>query len=156
MSNQGARGYYQLTSTIEEQLLSDVNNNTVSIGDISKLNLNKQDIFPLAHMIVNNVTVEENVLRFSISILACDVVDQSKDETTDRFTGNDNEQDILNTQLAVLNRLIQRLRMGSLHTDMYQLDGNASLVPFMDRFENQLAGWSADMDILIYNDIYIC
>jgi hypothetical protein len=156
MSNQGVRGYYQLTSTIEEQLLADVNNNTVSIGDISKVNLNKQDIFPLAHMIVNNVTVEENVLRFNISILACDIVDQSKDITTDRFTGNDNEQDILNTQLAVLNRLIQRLRMGSLHTDMYQLEGNPSLAPFNDRFENQLAGWSVDMDILIYNDIYIC
>lgn len=156
MSNQGVRGYYQLTSTIEEQLLSDVNNNTVSIGDISDVNLNKQDIFPLAHMIVNSVSVEEQVLRFSLTILACDVVDQSKDRTTDRFTGNDNEQDILNTQLAVLNRLIQRLRMGSLHTDMYQLDGNPSLEPFMDRFENQLAGWSATMDILIYNDIYIC
>ena len=156
MSNQGVRGYYQLTSTIEEQLLADINNNTVSIGDISKVNLNKQDIFPLAHMIVNNVTVEENVLRFNISILACDIVDQSKDITTDRFTGNDNEQDILNTQLAVLNRLIQRLRMGSLHTDMYQLEGNPSLAPFNDRFENQLAGWSVDMDILIYNDIYIC
>ena len=156
MSNQGVRGYYQLTSTIEEQLLADVNNNTVSIGDISKLNLNKQDIFPLAHMIVNSVSVEENVLRFNISILACDIVDQSKDVTTDRFTGNDNEQDILNTQLAVLNRLIQRLRMGSLHTDMYQLEGNPSLTPFMDRFENQLAGWSSTMDILIYNDINIC
>ena len=156
MSNQGVRGYYQLTSTIEEQLLSDVNNNTVSIGDISKINLNKQDIFPLAHMIVNSVTVEENVLRFNISILACDIVDQSKDVTTDRFTGNDNEQDILNTQLAVLNRLIQRLRMGSLHQDMYQLEGSPSLTPFHDRFENQLAGWSATMDILIYNDIYIC
>jgi len=156
MSNQGVRGYYQLTSTIEEQLLADVNNNTVSIGDISDVNLNKQDIFPLAHMIVNSVSVEEQVLRFSLTILACDVVDQSKDRTTDRFTGNDNEQDILNTQLAVLNRLIQRLRMGSLHTDMYQLDGNPSLEPFMDRFENQLAGWSASMDILIYNDIYIC
>ena len=156
MSQQGVRGFYQLTSTIEQQLLADVNTNTVSIGDISKVNLNKQDIFPLAHMIVNNVTVEENVLRFNISILACDIVDQSKEETTDRFTGNDNEQDILNTQLAVLNRLIQRLRMGSLHTDMYQLDGNPSLTPFMDRFENNLAGWSADMDILIYNDIYIC
>ena len=156
MSNQGVRGYYQLTSTIENQLLSDVNNNTVSIGDISKINLNKQDIFPLAHMIVNNVTVEENVLRFNISILACDIVDQSKDVTTDRFTGNDNEQDILNTQLAVLNRLIQRLRMGTLHQDMYQLEGSPSLTPFHDRFENQLAGWSATMDILIYNDIYIC
>ena len=156
MSNQGVRGYYQLTSTIEEQLLSDVNNNTVSIGDISKLNLNKQDIFPLGHMIVNSVSIEEQVLRFNISILACDIVDQSKDVTTDRFTGNDNEQDILNTQLAVLNRLVQRLRMGTLHQDMYQLDGNASLTPFHDRFENQLAGWSATMDILIYNDIYIC
>ena len=156
MSQQGVRGFYQLTSTIEQQLLADLNTNTVSIGDISKVNLNKQDIFPLAHMIVNNVTVEEQVLRFNISILACDIVDQSKEETTDRFTGNDNEQDILNTQLAVLNRLIQRLRMGSLHTDMYQLDGSPSLTPFMDRFENNLAGWSADMDILIYNDIYIC
>ena len=156
MSNQGVRGFYQLTSTIEEQLLADVNTNTVSIGDISKVNLNKQDIFPLAHMIVNSVSVEENVLRFNISILACDIVDQSKDKTTDRFTGNDNEQDILNTQLAVLNRLIQRLRMGTLHQDLYQLDGNASLIPFNDRFENQLAGWAADMDILIYNDIYIC
>ena len=156
MSQQGVRGFYQLTSTIEQQLLADLKTNTVSIGDISKVNLNKQDIFPLAHMIVNNVTVEEQVLRFNISILACDIVDQSKEETTDRFTGNDNEQDILNTQLAVLNRLIQRLRMGSLHTDMYKLDGNPSLSPFNDRFENQLAGWSADMDILIYNDIYIC
>ena len=156
MSQQGIRGYYQLTSTIEEQLLADVNNNTVSIGDISDVNLNKQDIFPLAHMIVNSVSAEEQVLRFNISILACDIVDQSKDITTDRFTGNDNEQDILNTQLLVLNKLIQKLRMGSLHTDMYQLDGNPSLTPFNDRFENQLAGWSATMTILIYNDIYIC
>ena len=156
MSQQGIRGYYQLTSTIEEQLRGTEFTNTVSIGDISNVNLNKQDIFPLAHIIVNSVSVEEQVLRFNISILSCDVVDQSKDITTDRFTGNDNEQDILNTQLAVLNRLIQRLRMGSLHTDMYQLDGNPNLTPFNDRFENQLAGWGASMDILIYNDIYIC
>ncbi len=156
MSQQGIRGYYQLTSTIEEQLRSTEFTNTVSIGDISKVNLNKQDIFPLAHMIVNSVTAEEQVLRFDISILACDIVDQSKDITTDRFTGNDNEQDILNTQLLVLNKLIQKLRMGSLHTDMYQLDGNPTLTPFSDRFENELAGWTADITILIYNDIYIC
>ncbi len=156
MSQQGIRGYYQLTSTIEEQLRSTEFTNTVSIGDISKVNLNKQDIFPLAHMIVNSVTTEEQVLRFDISILACDIVDQSKDITTDRFTGNDNEQDILNTQLLVLNKLIQKLRMGSLHTDMYQLDGNPTLTPFSDRFENELAGWTADITILIYNDIYIC
>ena len=85
-----------------------------------------------------------------------DIVDQSKTETTDIFTGNNNEQDILNTQLSVLNKLIQVLRMGTLYIDQYQLNGDASLEPFYDRFENQLAGWTATMDVMIYNDIRIC
>jgi len=156
MSNQGIRGFYQLTETIKEQLLLDININTVTSGDLSDVNLNKQDIFPLGHIIVESVTDEEQVLRFNITVLACDMVNQSKDLTVDRFTGNSNEQDILNTQLAVLNKLIQTLRMGNLYTDMYQLEGNPSLQPFYDRFENQLAGWSVSMEVLIYNDIYIC
>ncbi len=156
MSNQGVRGFYQLTETIKEQLLADVNVNTVTTGDITDVNLSKQDIFPLSHIIVNNVTVNEQTLDFNVSILACDIVNQSKLETTDIFTGNNDIQNILNNQLAVLNRLIQRLRMGQLHTDMYQLNGSPSLSPFYDRFDNQLAGWTATMDIQIYNDIYIC
>jgi len=156
MSNQGVRGFYQLTETIKEELLKDVNINTVTTGNITDVNLNKQDIFPLGHIIINSVSDEEQVLRFNISVLACDIVDQSKNPTVDRFKGNNNEQDILNTQLAVVNRLIQRLRMGTLYTDMYQLEGNPSLIPFYDRFENQLAGWTATMDVMIYNDIYIC
>ena len=156
MSNQGIRAFYQLTETIKDQLLLDKNINTVTTGDISDVNLNKQDIFPLGHIIVNTVSVDEQVLNFNISVLACDIVDQSKDATVDIFRGNDNVQDILNTQLGVLNKLIQRLRMGDLHTDMYQLSGTPTLLPFYDRFENQLAGWTATMDIQIYNDIYIC
>ena len=156
MSNQGIRGYYQLTQTIKTQLLADININTVSIGDISEVNLNKQDIFPLAHIIINSVTDEEQVLRFNITIIAADIVDQSKDLTLDRTRGNNNEQDILNTQLGVLNKLIQVLRKGNLHQNRYQLDGNPNCEPFSDRFENMLAGWSASMDVLIWNDITIC
>ena len=147
MSNQGVRGYYQLTETIKEQLLADVNVNTVTTGDITDVNLSKQDIFPLSHIIVNNVTVNEQTLDFNISILACDIVNQSKLQTTDIFTDNNDIQNILNNQLAVLNRLIQRLRMGQLHTDMYQLNGSPSLTPFYDRFDNQLAGWTATIDV---------
>tara|TARA_R110002126_G_scaffold271257_1_gene415126 strand:+ start:1486 stop:1956 length:471 start_codon:yes stop_codon:yes gene_type:complete len=156
MSQQGIRGFYQLTQTIKDQLLADANVNTVTIGDIYDVNLNKQDIFPLSHIIVNNVLQQEQTLNFNISVLAMDIVDQSKTETTDIFTGNNNEQDILNTQLSVLNKLIQVLRMGTLYTDQYQLNGDVSLEPFYDRFENQLAGWTATMDIMIYNDIRIC
>ena len=98
---QGIRGFYQLTETIKEQLLNDVNVNTVTTGDITEIDLSKQTIFPLSHIIVNNVITEEQYLSFNITVLAMDIVDESKEPTTDIFRGNDNEQDVLNTQLAV-------------------------------------------------------
>ena len=65
-------------------------------------------------------------------------------------------QDILNTQLSVVNKLVQVLRKGTLHFDKYQLDGDANIELFYDRFENELAGMTATFDLLIYNDITIC
>ena len=156
MSNQGIRGYYQITETIKTNLLSDPNVNTVTTGDITDIDLNKQTIFPLAHIIVNNVTAQEQALSFNITIMAMDIVDEDKDATTDIFVGNNDEQDVLNTQLAVLNKIIIQLRRGDLYTTKYQLDGDPSCEPFYERFENRLAGWAATMDILIENDINKC
>lgn len=156
MSNQGARGYYLVTETIKEQLLNDVNVNTVTTGDIYDVNLNKQDIFPLSHLIINTIIQGEQTLTFNVSIMSMDIVDQSKTETQDIFIGNNNLQDILNTQLAVLNKFVQVARMGTLFTQQYQVDSDVTLEPFYDRFENQLAGWTATFDIVIYNDIRIC
>lgn len=156
MSNTGIRGFYLLTETIKDTLLNDINVNTVTTGDITEVDLNKQTIFPLSHMIVNNVTSSENVLTFNISILSMDIVDQSKEPVTDIFLGNNNEQDVLNTQLSVLNKLVQKLRIGQLYTEKYQVLGDVTLEPFMDRFESQVAGWTATFDVLIQNDINVC
>lgn len=156
MSNTGIRGFYLLTETIKDTLLNDINVNTVTTGDITEVDLNKQTIFPLSHMIVNNVTSSENVLTFNISILSMDIVDQSKETVTDIFLGNNNEQDVLNTQLSVLNKLVQKLRIGQLYTEKYQVLGDVTLEPFMDRFESQVAGWTATFDVIIQNDINVC
>jgi len=156
MSQTGIRGFYLLTETIKDQLLGDVNVNTVTTGDIYDIDLAKQSIFPLSHIIINSVTTQEQVLTFNISILAMDIVDESKEATTDIFRGNNNEQDILNTQLAVLNKLVMVLRKGTLYTDQYQLDGDATLEPFYERFDNRLAGWSATFNVFVKNDIDIC
>ena len=154
--NTGIRGFYLLTDLIKEQLLNDEDVNTVTFGDITDVDLYKQSIFPLSHLIVNSVTSGENTLSFNISILSMDIVDQSKEATVDRFVGNNNEQDVFNTQLAVLNKLIQRLRIGTLYRDLYQVVGDVSLEPFKDRFENELAGWTATFDVMIQNDIDVC
>ena len=150
------KGFYQVTETIKDQLLADVNVNTVTTGDITRIDLSKQTMFPLSHIIVNNVGNEDNILRFSLSVLSMDVVNISKEEVVDIFIGNNNEQDILNTQLAVLNKLVQVLRGGTLHQDLYQLDGTPNFEPFYDRFENEMAGWALTFDVIIPNDISIC
>ena len=150
------KGFYQVTQVIKDQLLSDVNVNNVTTGDITRIDLSKQTMFPLSHIIVSNVGNEDNILRFSLSVLAMDVVNVSKEEVVDIFIGNNNEQDILNTQLAVLNKLVQVLRGGTLHQDLYQLDGSPSFEPFYDRFENEMAGWALSFDVIVPNDISIC
>ena len=156
MSNQGVRGYYQITETIKTNLLTDENVNTVTTGDIFDIDLSKQTIFPLAHIIVNSVSIQEAVLSFNITVMCMDIVDISKEETTDDFVGNNNEQDILNTQLAVANKLVGMLSKGTLYQDKYQLSGDASCEFFYERFENRLAGVACSFNVLIANDINVC
>ena len=150
------KGFYQVTDKLKTLLNAEPFVNTVTYGSIDDVDLDKQSIFPLSHIIVNNAVVGTKTTTFSISVLAMDIVDESKDETVDIFRGNNNEQDVLNTQLAVLNKLVMVLRKGSLHTDQYQLDGDANLEPFYDRFENRLAGFTATFNVFVRNDIDIC
>lgn len=149
-------GFYQFTTKIKDTLKLDPFVKTVTYGDIFQVDLNKKTIFPLSHLVVNNVTKESNVMRFNISILAMDIVDVSKEATTDVFIGNDNTQDIWHTQLKVLDRLTELLRRGSIVSDGYKLDGNPTFEQFTERFENYLAGWTVTFDVLVGNDMTIC
>lgn len=150
------KGFYNVTKQIKEALEAEPFVNTVTFGSIDDVDLNKTTIFPLSHIIVNNTTVGTKTLTFNISILSMDVVDISKDEVTDIFVGNDNEQDVLNTQLALQTRVINKLQRGDLYTDLFQVEGDVSCEPFVDRFENKLAGWAATFDVVVQNDMTIC
>jgi len=151
-----AQGFYNLTDKLKEELIKDPFVNTVTYGNIFEVDLNKQTIFPLSHFIVNNVVDRGQTLLFNISLLCMDLVDESKDDVTNEFLGNDNEQDVLNTQLAVANRIGAMLKRGDLYRTKYQLDGDVSLEPFVDRFDNKVAGWTATFNVVIPNEITIC
>ena len=148
--------YYTILDTLKTNLENDPFVNTVTQGDIFAVDLAKQTIFPLVHIIVNNATFESNIIRFNVSLMAMDIVNKSKDEDTDIFNGNDNEVYVLNTMLSVLNRLYEELRRGDLFTDAFQVDGNPTLEAFAERFENYLAGWTMTFDILVPNEMTIC
>ena len=148
--------YFDIIDKLKAHFDGDVLVNTVTQGSLFDIDINKQDIFPLVHLIVNTASLEGNVVRYNISILAMDIVDITKDEEENKFDGNDNELYVLNTQLQVLTRCYELLLRGDLWTDKFQIDGNPTCEPFVDRFENKLAGWTMTTDILIPNGMTIC
>lgn len=147
------KGFYNLLDTIKTELDASVFVNTVSYGDITRVDLTKQTIFPLSHFVVNSIQYGENSLRYEVSVLSMDVVDESKENVESIFLGNDNEQNIFNTQMNVLIKLFDELKIGDLFSTKYQLIGEPTLEPFVDRFENRLAGWSATFTIEVVNDM---
>lgn len=154
------RQFYNITQTIKDTLEAHSQVNVVTFGDIFDVDLNKQTIFPLSHIMVNQATIEGQVVRINLSIMCMDVIDELKEDLRDQtepFYNNNNEQDILNTQLQVVNDVVMKLRKGQLYTDLYQLEGNPVCTPFTERFENLLTGWTATFDVLLPNtEISVC
>ncbi len=148
--------FYNVTNKIKDALQAEPFVNTVTFGDIFDIDLTKQTIYPLAHLVVNNASIAESTVTINMSVILMDIVDVSKNETTNKFVGNNNEQDVLNTQLAVASRLVGLLKRGSLYTDLFQVVADVTCEPFTDRFENAVAGWTLTMDIVVPNDMTVC
>jgi hypothetical protein len=149
-------GYYYIIKTIKDYLKNTGLINTVTTGDIFDVDLAKQTIFPLTHIITNNATLTDTLITLNISILFMDIVDESKSETVDVFEGNDNELDVLNTQLTIANRFVTDMLRGSLVDINFEAVGTINAEPFVDRFENKIAGWTLTFDAIIPNDMTIC
>lgn len=148
-------GYYYILDALKAQLELDNDVNFVNIGLVDDVLLCKKDIYPYSHIIVNNASLEGNTHVFNVSIICMDIVDISKEQTTNKFRGNSNLQDVLNTQFLVINRMVDVLKRGE-NTNLYTIDGAQNCEPFEDRFEHGVAGWTVTMDFRIPNTMTIC
>ena len=152
------RQVYTVLDKIKEILRANGITKTVTFGDLTQVDLNKTSIFPLSHIIFGNVTFQDRIMSASIRILCLDIVDVTKEkQTEDMMFGNDNLQDILNTQLQVVNEIQQEMRRGDAFSDNFQITTNVVAEPFLDNFENQLAGWGVTINIEVpTNELSLC
>lgn len=146
------RQVYTVIDKLKTKLKDNGITNTVTFGDILEVDLDKTTIYPLSHISMGDVTFAPQIITASIQIFCLDVVDKTNELTDeDLIYGNDNLQDVLNTQLQVVNDIQQELRRGSLFTEELQLTTDITASPFLDNFENQLAGWAATIEIQMAN-----
>lgn len=148
---------YDILDTIKDELLSSPSVNTVTYGDIADVDLDKTTMFPLSHILIDNVTYGERIVSVNIKLLCADIIDyNTKKADFESFYGNDNLHDVLNTQFQVINSLIMKLMRGSLFEENYQVTTQPVAEPFKERFSNELAGWSTNIVIELPNGISIC
>ena len=148
--------FYNIIDQIKQVVEAEPFNNEITFGDIADIDLKKQSLFPLAHIMVNNMNIEEQHVTFNITLFLMDLVDVSNEPNTTLFLGNDNRQDILNTQAALATRVIRVLQKSDLYKDQFQLLGTASCEPFTERFDNMLAGWAVTFDVGAKDEMTYC
>ena len=151
---------YKITKAIHDALKNDRDVNTVVIGDTDSVDMDKQTIFPLAHVLIQDMEFLHGFNRFSIVVSMMDLVDETKENITEipadeRWKGQDNRQDILNTTSAVLEKLVKFVE-NTLSDDGYYLESKSKAVPFELRFKNLLAGWDMTFVIDVPNTVQNC
>ena len=148
--------FYRVIDSIKNAISAEPFNHQVTFGDIADIDLQKQSLYPLCHIMINSATITSNIVQQSMTIFLMDLVDVSNSEDTSLFLGNDNRQDILNTQLALGTRIMRVLQKADTYRDEFEIVGDATCEPFTERFENMLAGWAITFTINTNTDMTYC
>ena len=141
-------GYALVYTKLKETLNNNPLVNLVTEGLTDEIDLGKQTIFPLAHIVISSASFQDNAVSFSLDIYCMDIVDISDD-------GVDNKIDVMNTQYNILLRLYEDLRRGNLWDEKLEIS-SMDITAFEQAYENYLAGWSASISVLIPNHMTIC
>tara|TARA_R110000787_G_scaffold12678_6_gene40772 strand:+ start:3433 stop:3969 length:537 start_codon:yes stop_codon:yes gene_type:complete len=141
---------------------------TVTSGDIYDISLAKNELYPLMH--INPVSVQTGLsqLNYTFRIFIMDLVSEDVEWTESNFQSANqlsNEQEVLSSCLQVSVDVISMMRQGvqqslegvnDINAPEYFSDGEYSIEPFTERFDNLCAGWVFTINIAVENDFQTC
>lgn len=149
------KGYYQITEALKSAAESNDHINQVSWGNIFDLDFRKMDMYPLAHIITGNATLNERTITYEFDLLIMDVVDYSK-EAKNLYEGNMMKQDIYHRTLATLSEILATFRRGTEYDAYFRLVNDPLAQPFDEDYEANVCGWMATLQIEAINPNNIC
>jgi hypothetical protein len=146
--------YYKCLNFLRDNLKDAPFVNTITQGTDILDNV-KKNIFPLAHIsILNSVVGQDVTMTFEVAVL--DIRNVSKIKSDDKFVGNDNEIDNLNTCHAILNYMITKMQLKR-NADDIEVETISELSPILMEFTNMLDGWKCNITLSIpNNEMTVC
>lgn len=127
--------------------------NTVSIGDVTEVDLDKASLFPLAHLNISTGTIGSATSTVNIQIMFLDIVDETQETKSDNWYKNSNEIYVQNSMLAAATKVSQELLRGDLYRDLFQVEESITAEFVSERFQNMLSGVVIDLTVTINNNV---
>ena len=140
---------------------------TTTTGDIFDIDLSKNTLFPLMHINGVNVTTGPSTLTYNFQIFIMDLVSEKSNWTQANIqsaTKLSNEQEVLSDCLQICTDIISIFRHSQwqaqlsldINAGVYFAEGEVTIEPFSERFDNELTGWVFPLSIIVENDFQTC
>ena len=117
---------------------------TTTVGDIYELDLEKFTEFPLLHVNPVNVQIDEATMTMNFQLFIADIVTED----------TESEEDVLSDVLLIVTDILSLLRNQTY--EGFFTEGNFTIEPFVERFDNSLTGWVVNVPIIVDNDYQSC
>ena len=163
--------YNNVINTLKNVGGNHYNIKTTTTGDIYDIDLSKNTLFPLMHINPVSVSAGESQLNYTFQIFIMDLVSQDENWTEDNIQSAaflNNEQEVLSSTLqtavdtiGIFRHSLQQAEYNvsgadAINQPTYFIEGEQSLEPFTERFDNLLTGWVYTLTIQVENDFQTC
>ncbi len=140
---------------------------TTTTGDIFDIDLSKNTLFPLMHINGVNVTTGPSTLTYNFQIFIMDLVSEKSNWTQANIQSAQklsNNQEVLSDTLQICTDIIGIFRHSQwqaqlsldINAGVYFAEGEVTIEPFSERFDNELTGWVFPLSIIVENDFQTC
>lgn len=130
--------------------------NTTTQGIDEDMDLDKGNIYPLFNIELFSPTFPPNTVTFQLEMTSLQQRDTNKEIRTDKFWLQDNKVDNFNETLAVLNRVIGKMRKDFGDTEI-SIDGVPGFEKLEEWGKNTLDGWTGEFTVIMPNtNIDLC
>jgi hypothetical protein len=134
----------------------------VTQGDIYNFDTTQFPQYPIGNVLITAANFTQNTTDYRVQLLVADKsktlndtdIPNRKDNRQEvPFYGTDDVVDIHSNTMSIINDLTSYVQKGNYGMEV---NGTISCIPFVDRFNNGLVGWSAEFDLTVHNDRNRC
>ena len=146
--------YNNVIDTLKNLGTNHLQISTTTVGDIFDIDLEKNTLYPLMHLNPVSVTTRRTELVYNFQVFIMDLVEPDGSNEQEVYS------DVLQICIDIIGVLSNSKWQAQLALDInapvYFAEGDYTLEPFKERFDQSVTGWVFNLGITVQNSFQTC